>query len=498
MLFYTHIVLSSSYQEQEEGAIYSMKDRLVSSNNQQRIQSSGNYQMPNYQVPLFPVQPSKPDKPEEPPPSGWRRIVNVWLRLTSPDPKGFSDNIQDQERLRRARLLGVMLFLIPIAALLSLPIVINVPLNAIPIGTLLLLGVVVAVLNRRGLVTVAGILFILTVDTALTVLIATEPHGFTASNLPDLDLFLISVLISGLVLRRQLIPLVSTAHILIVITLYATMPLDPLLVREIALRENGWAYGELFDAILLQFVGGTIAWLGAGSVDRALIRANRAEELAEARMFLERQTYQIAEQKQRLEHGITILQEAQSRVANGDYSARASLQNNELFPLAISFNLMAERLNRIGRFEREYQRLEKAVQVLIEARARLAHGDELSTPRPTGTSLDQIIPVLERYYHTNRNLTQAQAYIEEMRSSLQQQQKQLARLDSLLAQYTTNTPHSNELQSDSQTAQALLQSEIRKKPLEEAQQLCNQVQQIGAQCVQKIRTLNQFFSIHHG
>src|SRR6266567_2630918 len=347
MFFYSHIVFSSFYQE--EGATYNLKDRLVSSSNQQRTQSSGNYQFPQFpeqsnrpaRPQQLPEQPNRPSRPQQP--QGlWRRIAESWLRLTSPDPKNFSDHIQDQERLRRARLLGVMLFLIPITVVLSLPIVINVPLNAIPIGTLVILAVIVAVLNRRGLVTAASILYIVTIDTALTVLIATEPHGFTASNLPDLDLFLISVLISGLVLRRQLIPLVSIAHSSIVITLFTVMPLDPLLVREIALRENGWAYGELFDAILLQFVGGTIAWLGAGSVDRALIRASRAEKLAEERMSLEQKTHQIAEQKQRLEQGITILQEAQSRVANGDYSARASLQNNELFPLAISFNLMAE------------------------------------------------------------------------------------------------------------------------------------------------------------
>ncbi len=210
-------------------------------------------------------------------------------------------------------------------------------------------------------------------------------------------------------------------------------------------------------------------------------------------MSLEQKTHQIAEQKQRLEQGITILQEAQSRVANGDYSARASLQNNELFPLAISFNLMAERLNRIGRFEKEYQRLEKAVQVLIEARAKLAHGDQLSTPRPTGTSLDQIIPVLERYYHTTRNLTQGQAYIDEMRTSLQLQQKQLARLDTLLAQYSSQAPsNTNDMLHD------LFNAETRKKPIEEAQQLSSQIQQIGTQCVQKIRTLSQLFGVHHG
>src|SRR5579884_3927441 len=92
------------------------QQRLYSSNNQQRLYSSGN-QKPlqssgNYQFPPLPKQPEKPPVPQQQP-GLVRRIANSWLRLTSPDPSKFSDHIEDQERLRRSRLLGVMLFLIP-------------------------------------------------------------------------------------------------------------------------------------------------------------------------------------------------------------------------------------------------------------------------------------------------------------------------------------------------------------------------------------------------
>jgi len=76
---------------------------------------------------------------------------------------------------------------------------------------------------------------------------------------------------------------------------------------------------------------------------------------------------------------------------------------------------------------------------------------------------------------------------------LQQQQQQLARLDALLAQYSSyDLPLSNEIQANSQPP-----ADIRKKPLQEALQLCHQVQQIGTQSVQKIRALSQLLNVHH-
>jgi HAMP domain-containing protein len=144
------------------------------------------------------------------------------------------------------------------------------------------------------------------------------------------------------------------------------LPYDPLLTQEITLNQKGFAYAELSDAFLIQIVGATIAWLGAWSVDRALLRTSRAEEVAEARKRLNEQAQQIVAQKHRLDYGMSMLKEAQARFANGDYTARVKLQDNELTPLALSFNLLAERLYRITQIAQEYTRLEQALQQLFE------------------------------------------------------------------------------------------------------------------------------------
>lgn len=257
-----------------------------------------------------------------------QRIGSAWLRLSCPDPRRFTTNIPDQERLRRARLLSIMLVLIPVAVIIGLPNAFAIPSVWIALITISVLGIGAGLLNRQGYITWAGFLYIAAIDTAVTLLMTTQPQGITSSNLPDFDLYLISVLISGLVLRRQFIPLIAIAHIVLVIAIFSLLPHDPLFIREVMVHQGGQPYVELTDAYLLQICGGTLAWLGAWSVDRALARASHAEELAEARLHIEQQACQISEQKQRLEQGIAILKDAQSQVANGDYSARASLQNN--------------------------------------------------------------------------------------------------------------------------------------------------------------------------
>jgi hypothetical protein len=190
---------------------------------------------------------------------------------------------------------------------------------------------------------------------------ATLPTGIGNSNIPDFDLFIIPTLIGGVVLPRRFVPWLAALHICITIALFTLLPHDPLLTQEITLNQKGFAYAELSDAFLIQIVGATIAWLGAWSVDRALLRASRAEEVAEARKRLNEQAQLIVAQKHRLDYGMSMLKEARARFANGDYTARVKLQDNELTPLALSFNLLAERLYRITQIAQEYTRLEQAL-----------------------------------------------------------------------------------------------------------------------------------------
>ncbi len=414
----------------------------------------------------------------------FQSLGKFWLHLTGPNPDGFSANIEDQERKRRSRLLSALFSLVLVVLIIAGPTAIPVPTYWIPIIAFILLSSIAIVFNRQANVTMSGIFYIFAIDAALTILLATTPHGIRNSNIPDFDLFIISTLIGGVVLPRRLIPFLATLHIIIIILLFTILPHDPLLQKEIAVNQGGFAYSEISDAFLIQIVSATIAWLGAWSVDKALLRANRAEDLAEARKRLGEQAQLIVKQKERLDYGITVLKDAQARVANGDYRARAKLQQNELSSLAISFNLMAERLHRISRVAQEYTRIETGLQQLVELQDTISHGGALKPLPATGTLVDRLYPAVQRYYYLRSMASRSGSSLDKVRSNLTQQEALLAQLTSALAQ-----AHSLAQLTDASRTSSPQFSFI--EPLTTAQQLCVQIKDQEKRCVQETKALEQ-------
>jgi hypothetical protein len=422
-----------------------------------------------------PVQPGQKDI--------FHQMIRAWLRFSGPDPRRFRATIEDQELLRRSRLLSALFSLIMVAILLTAPTAIPVPTYWIPIIAFLLLGLVALILNRGAYVTISGVFYILAIDATLTILMATLPTGIRNSNIPDFDLFIIPTLIGGVVLPRRFVPFLAALHICITIALFTLLPHDPLLTQEITLNQKGFAYAELSDAFLIQIVGATIAWLGAWSVDRALLRASRAEEVAEARKRLNEQAQQIVAQKHRLDYGMSILKEAQARFANGDYTARVKLQDNELTPLALSFNLLAERLYRITQIAQEYTRLEQALQQLFEIQNTLFYGGPLKPYPATGTLVDHLYFSFQRYDQLRHSVDKGGSSVERVRRELTQQKLLLTQLDTILAQThavvrllpnDTHRPHLSSVEL-----------------IEKAQQVSTQITGQEQRCQQEMKLLEQ-------
>lgn len=407
----------------------------------------------------------------------------AWLNVSGPRTAHFTNVLEDQERLRRSRLLSALLPFSLVAALITGPTAIPVPTYWIPIASLLLLSIIALLFNRAAYINLAGIFFILAIDVTLIVLMVTLPSGIRNSNIPDFDLFIIATLIGGIVLPRRVLPVLAFFHIATILALFIWLPHDPLLKQEVLVNQKGFAYAELSDAFLLQIVGATIAWLTAWSVDRALLRASRAEDLAKAQQRISEQTLQLSRQKERLEYGILVLKEAHARFANGDYKARANLQDNELASLAFSFNLLAERLNRIAQVAQEHERMELAFQQLFSAQDTIIHGGVLKPLYPTGTIVDRLHPWLKQYSLLRHAYTQCGTLLERMRLNLTRQRTLLTQLTSALDQAHGQV--------------RLLLSENRSvwssvlTSLEKAQQLCGQVEEQERNCLQETRLLEQ-------
>ncbi|HLZ62528.1 MAG TPA: hypothetical protein VKR06_36745 [Ktedonosporobacter sp.] len=433
----------------------------------------------NHQQP-FPQEGPTGRKPVPPEQKGFfQRIIHVWLRFSGPDIRHFRATIEDQERLRRSRLLSALFALIIVTLLLTAPTAFPVPTYWIPLLCLLLLSLVALLLNRRGYVTLSALLYVLAIDATLTILMVTLPTGIRNSNIPDFDLFILPTLIGGVVLPRHFVPMLALLHIGLIIALFALLPHDPLLTQEITINQKGLAYAELSDAFLIQVVGATIAWLSAWSVDLALVRASRAEEVAETRRRFNEQAQSIVEQKHRLDYGISVLKEAQARFANGDFTARVRLQDNELAPLAFSFNLLAERQSRIIQVAQKYTHLEQALQQLFEIQNTLFYGGGLKPLTVTDPLVDHLYRSLQRYDQLRQRITQGGSYLEKAQTELTQQKHLLTQLDALLAQTHTavHDPHRSHLSS----VQLLEQAQEITVQIHKHEQRCQQALKQGEQ-----------------
>ncbi len=440
------------------------------------------------------------------------RLVRSWLSWSAPPRERFGTSVEEQERLRHSRLLSAILFCGVAVILLASPTAIPVPTYWIPILLNLVLILLALVLNRSGRVTLAGIFYIVAIDVTFIVLLTTLPTGIRNSNIPDFDLFFIPVLISGVILSRRFIPIIAILHIVIIAALFSFLPHDRLLTQEIQVNQQGFAYSELSDAFILQVVGAAIAWLSAWSVERALVRANQAEDLAAAQQRINEQTSQIIAQKQRLEYGIDVVKNAQARFANGDFKARAKLQDNELVPLALSFNLLAERLNRINQTSQEYTRLEQALQRLLDTQNAVVYGGTIKPYQPSGTLADSLQPSLQRYYQLNNRIAESNPTFEKVRIDLTQQKALTSELYAGLHQLRATTlslPNSNDargmqpphksstepLFSTTRAEKASSRFDTHMRLLERMQQLCNQINRQNQQITQEVKEIAQSLKV---
>ena len=371
--------------------------------------------------------------PELPnPPHIGRRLWKAWLWLTGPRSNRFGKTIAAQERLRRSRLVSTLLILLAVVMLLLTPSAFRVSGLWQAIVMMGAMGVLAALLNRVGHVTLSGLVVIAVADASITFNIVRQQYGLTNTTVADLYLLAIAIMIAGMVLPNIYIPLVGAAQIAISLIIFYGLPPDTLLLQEIKKVDGNMSYTSVLGPILLQVCSVGIVWLYAGSVDRAILRASRAEELAEAQARINEQAQVIAGQKQRLEEGIQAIQETQSRIVRGDYSARVSLQGNELLPLAVSFNMMAERLSHVQQIEAEHRQMEGALQQVLDACKAISRGMAPAPWRQTGSVLDRIFPFLQHLYDLMTEMLHVSRLADDLRTVLQRQYDSLTQMEEQL------------------------------------------------------------------
>ena len=109
-------------------------------------------------------------------------------------------------------------------------------------------------------------------------------------------------------------------------------------------------------------------------------QADALERLEIVNRRVEDQARMIAERNVALERGVADLKDVQARLANGNLRARARLTGGELLPLAISLNLLADRLMYREQTDAYLQRLTQALTELGMAIERYRSGGPLIIP----------------------------------------------------------------------------------------------------------------------
>jgi hypothetical protein len=340
------------------------------------------------QEPLAGYGPSAPPILEQP--RKRRGLLAGWYRLTAPPEPPASAPFAKREAARRGHLASTLLLGFLIIAACSIPLAYQDPGTATALGISLAVVLIALVLNRLGYVTLCGVLLVVMLDVALAVVILDAPHGLlTADYMPIFDLLVISELLGASLISPGAAFVIAAANSAFTLLDVHYQPAGPSLAALLNDPNVGY-YSEVLRPVTLQWLVAIVAFLWVRNTLQALRRADRAEEMA----ALE---HSIAEQKRQLDVGIQQLLQIHVRAANGDFSARAPLrQDNVLWQISSSLNNLLARMQRAAQAEHQLARTQDELRRLAVAIDDAQAGRQPMWPAPTGTAADLILDRIAR------------------------------------------------------------------------------------------------------
>lgn len=155
--------------------------------------------------------------------------------------------------------------------------------------------------------------------------------------------------------------------------------------------EVGSFFDLVIELLVFQAFAAVIAWLGADSIQRTLLRAARADNLEVANRQIAQQAEELAAQRRRMHQAVMQIQQVHAAIARGQLDARARVDEPELLPIAMSLNLVLDRLTRLTRDDSQRLQMERTARELAAAIRRMAGGEPYGGPQYTGTPLDEAL-----------------------------------------------------------------------------------------------------------
>ncbi len=324
-----------------------------------------------------------------------------WYYLTAPKEAADTASLAERERSRRGRLISAVMFFALIMFMLGFLIGVFGPNHFIAFAVLfpIFMIFIASLFNRSGRTGIAGFIIPLGLNLALIAVTLSSPLTPSSIQLYDLlvfvEVFAVSLLppngwvLSGFVLFNLIFiqaDITLQPHTALFAAMIAT---DNVTVR--------------MRPVVIHVVLASVMWLWVRSANNAILRADRAEVIANLEHVVAEQERAVAQQKVLLDQGIQDIVDTHMRVANGDLSSRVPLSSGSvLWPVAGPLNNLLARFQRMNQEVAEahqamyeFQRVREALaQVLYRVRmARIGR-----RPGPftrTGTMVDPLIENLD-------------------------------------------------------------------------------------------------------
>jgi hypothetical protein len=282
--------------------------------------------------------------------------LHGWYWLTAPPEAPENARLEEREASRRGHLASVVLFFVILLVLPAIPSAIGNPILTAILALVIIMDMLALVLNRNGKTNVAGILVVIGIEIGLGSSILTIHGGLGPSNLQMFDLMVqaecvaVSLFVPGSVFFVAIAN--SLFFVIVLNTTYITPELAHLLKTD--------SSRIISSPIILQVIVAIVTYLWVSSANKAIQRADRAEEIAALEQReIELQQREI-EQKQQLDTGIQQILQTHVQVANGNFAARAPLgRENILWQIAYSLNNLLARLQSYGQMADHYQQLQE-------------------------------------------------------------------------------------------------------------------------------------------
>lgn len=314
-----------------------------------------------------------------------RHPLHWWYRLSTPDTE--AEPAQDAV-LPRSRLASILLLVIFIGIIAFIPAALTSDnLHVVPPLIAMFVVTCLAIfLNKRGKVTLVGILIVGTFDAGLIYTLLSYAHYILPQNaVPIYDLFVISDIIAISLLPINSILYISFFHSTFMLADIILQPHTP----DLQVLVDQTTYSFMVRPLLIQLIVALVTFLWVRNTMKALERASKAEVIAELE-------HTIAMQSKDLDEGIQQILQTLVQAANGNLNVRAPLaQQSVLWQVGVGLNTLLSRLQRANQNERELAQTKMEIQRLVamvqEAKAR----QTFLWFSPGGTSLDVLLNELQ-------------------------------------------------------------------------------------------------------